>query len=71
MREEELSGEFDRLYNCMNILGDNWVNAADFFRKDESCKVAHYHALLFEVIYLQLTEKGKSKYQELSRQLGQ
>lgn len=65
MREEELEGEFVRLYERMNILGDNWINAADFFGKDNSSKVAQYHALLFEVIYPYLTEKGKEQYREM------
>jgi AcrR family transcriptional regulator len=65
MREEELEGEYDRLYERMNILGDNWINAADFFSTDGASKVAHYHALLFEVIYPYLTEKGKAAYLKL------
>lgn len=65
MREEELEGEFVRLYERMNILGDNWINVADFFGKDNNSKVAQYHALLFEVIYPYLTEKGKEQYREL------
>lgn len=62
MRHEELEGEYDRLYERMNILGDNWINAADFFGSDDTSKIAYYHALLFEVIYPYLTEKGKEQY---------
>lgn len=62
MRPEELDGEFDRLHERMNILGDNWINAADFFSTDDKTKVAHYHSLLFEVIYPYLTKKGKEEY---------
>lgn len=67
MREEELEGEFDRLYERMNILGDNWINAADFFRQESESKVSDYHALLFEVIYPYLTKKGKEQYLEMIR----
>ena len=66
MRDEELEGELERLHERMNILGDNWINAADFFRKNSESKIAHYHALLFEVIYPYLTKKGKKQYLELS-----
>ncbi len=65
MREEELKGEYDRLYERMNILGDNWINASDFFRQDSASKVSDYHNLLFEVIYPYLTKKGKEQYLEL------
>lgn len=67
MREEELEGEFFRLYERMNILGDNWINAAEFFKKDDVSIVAHYHALLFELIYPYLTKNGKAQYLELSK----
>jgi AcrR family transcriptional regulator len=62
MREEELEDEFDRLYERMNILGDNWINAADFFSIEDTSKVDYYHALLFEVIYPYLTQPGKKQY---------
>ena len=65
MREEELKGEYERLYERMNILGDNWINAAVFFNRNYASKVDHYHALLFEVIYPYLTQKGKQQYREL------
>ncbi len=65
MREEELDGEYARLFERMNILGDNWLNAADFFKKEDLSKVAHYHTLLFEVIYPYLTTQGKEQYVEL------
>lgn len=65
MREEELECEFDRLYERMNILGDNWINAADFFRTEEESIVSHYHSLLFEMMYPYLTKKGKEQYLEL------
>lgn len=65
MREEELVGEYDRLYERMNILGDNWINAADFFRIEGESKVSHYHALLIEVLYPYLTETGKAQYKAL------
>jgi AcrR family transcriptional regulator len=59
MRAEELDGEYIRLYERMNILGDNWINAAQLFVKAGHTAVAHYHSLLFEVIYPYLTQKGK------------
>ncbi|WP_258102084.1 TetR/AcrR family transcriptional regulator [Marinoscillum pacificum] len=66
MREEELVGEYERLHERMNILGDNWISAADFFQGESLSKVAHYHALLFEIIYPYLTPKGKEQYLEIA-----
>src|SRR5690606_22782625 len=40
IREEELKGEYERLYERMHILGDNWINVLDFFSKDSSSRVA-------------------------------
>lgn len=65
MRGQELEGEFDRLYERMNILGDNWINAADFFLKEGAPKVSYYHRVLFEMVYPYLTKSGKQQYQEL------
>lgn len=65
MREEELKGEYNRLYERMNILGDSWINAADLYKLDNPLKISHYHALLFEVIYPYLTNKGKAQYRQL------
>lgn len=62
MRKEELKDEYERLYERMNILGDNWINTANLFFKENSSKVAHYHSLLFEVIFPYLTQIGKEQY---------
>jgi hypothetical protein len=62
MRKEELKNEYERLYERMNILGDNWINSANLFFQERSSKVAHYHSLLFEVIFPYLTQKGKEQY---------
>ncbi|MCO6357142.1 TetR/AcrR family transcriptional regulator [Roseivirga pacifica] len=61
LRPEEFTNEYERLYERMNILGDNWINAAALLNNTESV-VDHYHALLFEVIYPYLTEKGKEAF---------
>lgn len=65
LREEELHEEYSRLYQRMNILGDNWVYAADLASSSHQSNVKYYHALLFEVIYPYLTEKGKKQFHEL------
>ncbi|MDC6367517.1 MULTISPECIES: TetR/AcrR family transcriptional regulator [Flavobacteriaceae] len=65
IRSEELKGEYDRLYERMNILGDNWLNAAGLFQSGNKSVVTYYHALLFEVIYPYLTPKGKDEYKAL------
>ncbi|NQZ77062.1 MAG: TetR family transcriptional regulator [Ekhidna sp.] len=65
IRNEDFKGEFSRLYERMNILGDNWINASIFFMGDSPQIVAYYHELLFELIYPYLTEKGKKLYLEM------
>lgn len=65
MRREELKGEYERLYERLNILGDNWINAASLFVQESQSIVEYYHKLLFEVIYPYLTEKGKVQYLDL------
>lgn len=65
MRNEEIDGEYDRLYERMNILGDNWINAATLYTAANEAKITHYHALLFEIIYPYLTKKGKQEYLKL------
>lgn len=62
LRKEELSGEYERLYIRMNILGDNWIYASDIFDFDETGKLEYCRDLLFEVIYPYLTSKGKISY---------
>jgi len=65
MRVEELEGEYDRLYERINILGDNWINPLELFRSSSSDHVKYYQDLLFEGIYPYLTAKGKSEYLEI------
>lgn len=65
LREEELEGEYARLHERMNILGDNWINASLFFKGKNRHVIHHYHRLLFEVIYPYLTPKGKELYTSL------
>lgn len=65
LRNEEFEGEYDRLYKRMNILGDNWINAATLFEDKKPSSVEYYHQLLFEVMYPYLTEKGKEEYHQV------
>jgi len=51
IREKAFEGEYERLYERMNILGDNWINAAFLFNIPEDSLVSYYHQLLFEVIF--------------------
>ena len=67
IRNEEFSGEYRRLYERMNILGDNWINAADLFKDKNHPPVEYYHGLLFEVIYPYLTIDGKEQFEALVR----
>lgn len=65
LRPEELNNEYERLYERMNILGDNWINAAALLRDNSRSIVDYYHSLLFEVIYPYLTERGKEEFRNL------
>lgn len=66
IRAAEFEAEYDHLYERMNILGDNWINAAELFQQESQSIISHYHKLLFEVIYPYLTEKGKGEFLELA-----
>jgi len=65
IREKAFEGEYERLYERMNILGDNWINAAFLFNIPEDALVSYYHQLLFEVIFPYLTEEGRKQYFKL------
>lgn len=65
MRPEEFEGEYLGLYERMNILGDNWINASILFKGKDQAVVKHYHRLLFEMVYPYLTEEGKKGYDGL------
>lgn len=65
LRQEELSNEYDRLYERMNILGDNWINAFELFRSNHENPAKYYLGLLFEVIYPYLTDIGKKQFMEI------
>jgi len=66
MRPEEFEGEYLGLYERMNILGDNWINASILFKGKDQAVVKHYHRLLFEMVYPYLTEEGKKGYKTLT-----
>ncbi len=65
LRGEEFPNEYERLYERMNILGDNWINAAGLLRVHNTDAVTYYHRLLFEVIYPYLTAEGKAEFLRL------
>ena len=67
MRPEEFEGEYLGLYERMNILGDNWINASILFKGKDQAVVKHYHRLLFEMVYPYLTEEGKKGYKILTK----
>lgn len=62
LRPEEFENEYERLYERMNILGDNWVNAHDLFVDLNTTNIDYYHELLMEVIYPYLTTSGKKAF---------
>ncbi len=62
IRAEVFESEYERLYERMNILGDNWINAQELLKKEISDPVKHYQGLLFEIIFPYLTLKGREEY---------
>lgn len=65
IRKEEFLNEYDRLYERMNILGDNWINTFELFKLNQADPVHYYQSLLFETIYPYLTDSGKKQYKVL------
>lgn len=65
LRTEELINEYDRLYERMMIVGDNWVNTSELFSLEIKEPITYYRDLLFEMIFPYLTEKGKEEYKDL------
>jgi len=62
MRAPEFAGEYERLYERMNILGDNWLGAMRLLRQEQDDPVRYYCDLLMETLYPYLTEAGKATY---------
>jgi len=65
LRTEAFSDEYKRLYERMNIVGDNWINTYITFNQDKS--IDYYCELLFEMIYPYLTSTGKKEYGLIER----
>jgi len=63
LRPEDLKHEYARLYQRMNIVGDNWINFYSTFDKENT--IQYYCDLLFEMIYPYLTNKGKTEYHRI------
>ena len=67
IRDPLFEGEYERFYQRMNILGDNWINAQELLNSEMENPVRYYQELLFEVIYPYLTEKGREEYELVLR----
>jgi AcrR family transcriptional regulator len=65
LRQEEFLNEYDRLYERMNILGDNWINAFELFKTNQDDPIKYYQNLLFEMIYPYLKDEGKKQFMAL------
>lgn len=63
MRGEQFEGEYRRLYERMNILGDYWINAQQVLYPDRD--LTYYLELLLETLYPYLTEQGQAAYRGL------
>jgi AcrR family transcriptional regulator len=67
MRPPAFAGEYERLYERMNILGDNWINAMELLRGQLPDPVTHYASLLFESLFPYLTQKGQQAFFSLKK----
>ena len=64
MRPPEFEQEYERLYERMNILGDNWINAMKLLNSRLDNPVVYYSGLLLESLYPYLTKTGKTRLLE-------
>lgn len=64
LRKPDIPKEYERLYERMNIVGDNWINPFELFGSPKH-SIAYYNELLFEMIYPYLSESGKKEYRAL------
>lgn len=65
-RQEEFANEYNRLYERINIIGDNWINASELFNQIHENSVQYYQGLLFETIYPYLTVAGKKEFAKIA-----
>lgn len=65
LRTEDFPAEYQRLYERMNIMGDNWINAMELLRNEDPDRLDYFVDLLFETLYPYLTDKGKLAYKEV------
>ena len=65
-RQEEFTNEYNRLYERINIIGDNWINASELFNQIHKNSVQYYQGLLFETIYPYLTVSGKKEFAKIA-----
>lgn len=66
LRPAQFESEYERHYERLNIMGDNWINSIELINPNESDPVPYYHNLLFESIYPYLTPEGREVYQKLT-----
>jgi len=69
LKQEEFPKEYDRFFERMNIISDNWIN--DFETVNDGIKnpLVYYQNLIFEMIYPYLTKKGKKRYESMYKYL--
>ncbi len=67
IRAQQFEAEYERLYERLTILGDNWIRHQEMQRPELQDPVRYYQRLNFEIIYPYLTEEGKSEFGKLWR----
>lgn len=67
MRTALFDNEYSRLFERMNILGDNWIQVEGLFDGKSEAFVPYYHRLLFEAIFPYLTAEGRDVYDQISK----
>ena len=65
LRPEAFPEEYERFFERMNIMTDNWINDFETVNADKMAPLAYYQKLIFEMIYPYLTKKGTEHYASL------
>jgi AcrR family transcriptional regulator len=65
LRSEEFTGEYDRFYDRLQILGDYWLAYSETWDPlPPRQRIAHFNHLLMESFYPYMTEEGKKAFRE-------
>lgn len=68
MRKEQFSEEYKHLINRLMNFSDSWLSSLDIYEIRVDREIINtQHAILFEMFYPYLTEKGLSEYKAIAK----